>query len=590
MPHAKSLPALDQLLTWSLDRPVTRPARYLIATLVIAVVAVFRASAITSILPWLLFIPPILLIALMLGRGPGIYASVLAMVAAAASIGRPDNAFWLTEVQWVASVIFLMIALGVALLAADVRAAFERARRLTAEKDHALQRLADRESFLTSVLASSTDCIKILDLDARLTFMSEGGKEVMEVSDFNAIHGCPWPDFWEGQGNADAKAAVAMAKAGQSSSFIGKASTMAGNERWWHVAVSPVVGTDGTPSSILSVSRDITAMRAAEAESSRLTRIVENSKDFIAVIGLDGSVSFVNDAGLAMVGVDRSQVASMNIADFFAAEDADAIHAELLPAVDRDGSWAGERQLRHWPTDEAIPVLCTIFPIVDPDGSALGYATVTRDNRGQHQARRQQELLNDELSHRLKNVMAVVQSVASQTLRQATDLRSANEALGARLTALSQATDVLTAKSWMEADLHEVIGRTLAPHGVGDRLDLHGPAITLKPQVTMAFALALHELATNACKYGALSVENGRVALSWQVSDGASAEEPRFQLEWREQGGPPVARPDRHGFGSRMIEQSLRAYFQGDALLDFEPTGLIFTLNAPLAEAGRLRD
>ena len=198
--------------------------------------------------------------------------------------------------------------------------------------------------------------------------------------------------------------------------------------------------------------------------------------------------------------------------------------------------------------------------------------------------------MNDELSHRLKNVMAVVQSVASQTLRQATDLRSANEALDARLTALSQATDVLTAKSWMEADLHEVIERTLAPHGVGDRLDLHGPAIILKPQVTMALALALHELATNACKYGALSAEHGRVVLTWEVSDGSGADEPRFAMEWREKDGPPVERPSRHGFGSRMIERSLRAYFQGDAQLDFQPTGLVFTLNAPLAEAGRVRD
>lgn len=590
MPHTKSLPALDQLLSWSLDRPVTGHVRYLIATLVIAIVAIFRASVVTSILPWLLFIPPILLIALMLGRGPGVYASVLAVVAAGASIWLPDNAFWLTEAQWAGSVIFLLVAIGVAVLAAELRAAFARAQRLTTEKDHALQRLADREAFLSGVLASSTDCIKILDLDARLTFMSEGGKEVMEVSDFNAIHGCPWPDFWQGRGNADAQAAVALAKAGKSSSFIGKASTMAGNERWWHVAVSPVIGADGKPSSILSVSRDITAIRDAEAESSRLTRIVENSKDFIGVIGLDGSVSFVNDAGLAMVGVERSRLAAMSFADFFAPEDADAIHAEVLPTVDREGSWAGERQLRHWPTGEAIPVLCNVFPIVDPDGSALGYATVTRDNRGQHQARRQQELLNDELSHRLKNVMAVVQSVASQTLRQATDLPSANEALAARLTALSQATDVLTAKAWMEADLHEVIARTLAPHGVGDRLDLNGPAIILRPQVTMAFALALHELATNACKYGALSAENGRVALSWQVSDDTVADESRLHMEWRETDGPPVSPPNRHGFGSRMIERSLRAYFHGEAQLDFQPTGLVFTLNAPLAEAGRVRD
>ena len=123
---------------------------------------------------------------------------------------------------------------------------------------------ADAE-FMRSVLASSSDCIKVLDLDAKLTFMSEGGQQAMEVSDFNAIRGCPWPDFWHGHGNKDAKDAVAAAQAGGIGHFRGLANTMAGTAKWWDVRVTPIFGTDGRPEKLLSVSRDITAMHVAEA-------------------------------------------------------------------------------------------------------------------------------------------------------------------------------------------------------------------------------------------------------------------------------------------------------------------------------------
>lgn len=115
------------------------------------------------------------------------------------------------------------------------------------ESDLSAAGLTHSEAFTERVLASINDCIKVLDLDARLTFMSEGGKQIMEVSDFNAIRGCPWPDFWQDQGNLDAKAAVEAAKAGRNASFVGAANTLAGNLKWWHVNVSPIMGSDGLP-------------------------------------------------------------------------------------------------------------------------------------------------------------------------------------------------------------------------------------------------------------------------------------------------------------------------------------------------------
>ena len=177
--------------------------------------------------------------------------------------------------------------------------------------------LGRSEAFTERVLASINDCIKVLDLDARLTFMSEGGMKIMEVSDFNAIRGCPWPDFWQAKGNTDAKAAVEAAKNGESASFIGPAETLAGNLKWWHVQVSPILDSDGRPEQILCVSRDITALREAEESLRTLNESLEQrvmertrdrdriwrlSPDLMLVAQLDGVISAVNPAWTRMLG------------------------------------------------------------------------------------------------------------------------------------------------------------------------------------------------------------------------------------------------------------------------------------------------
>lgn len=451
------------------------------------------------------------------------------------------------------------------------------------------RRLADREAFLTGVLASSTDCIKVLDLDGHLTFMSEGGQQIMEIDDFNEVAGCPWPDFWHGLGQEEAKAAIAVARAGKARSFIGFARTFAGSPRWWDVAVSPILGPDGKPERILSVSRDITATRENEEERRQLVRIIENSADFIGMARMDGSVFFLNDAALALVGLDRRELGRFSISDFFPPEEAEIVTQEVLPAAVRDGAWSGERLFRHFRTGELIPILYTVFPVFDSDGEQIGYGTVSRDFRERKRAEEQQKLLNQELGHRLKNVLTVVQSVASQTLRQAEDTGSAARALAARLSALGEATNVLTASSWESADLTRLVQQALAPHGgVGERIRIAGPRIILNPQVTLALALALHELATNAAKYGALSTSTGYIDLSWGVTDGAEADGPRFSLRWKEREGPEVHAPTRRGFGSIMIERSLRAYFHADAHIRYPADGVEFTLDCPLEDAGKV--
>ncbi|WP_238280427.1 HWE histidine kinase domain-containing protein, partial [Methylobacterium goesingense] len=199
------------------------------------------------------------------------------------------------------------------------------------------------------------------------------------------------------------------------------------------------------------------------------------------------------------------------------------------------------------------------------------------------EADEQQRILNRELSHRLKNTLAMVQAIASQTLRNVTDMEAAKEALAARLIALGKAHDILLAGVHESAEMKDVMRGALSIHDDRQpgRFHLAGPPIVLGAKAALSLALMLHELATNAVKYGALSVPDGRVSLEWShVLEPAG---PSVRMVWSEAGGPPVVAPARKGFGSRLIERGLVGAVGGTIRLDYAPTGLVCRVAAPLA-------
>ncbi|HKR88555.1 MAG TPA: HWE histidine kinase domain-containing protein [Phenylobacterium sp.] len=197
-------------------------------------------------------------------------------------------------------------------------------------------------------------------------------------------------------------------------------------------------------------------------------------------------------------------------------------------------------------------------------------AEVTHRKRSEER----QQLLVHELNHRVKNMLATVQSVARQSLGSP-ELRGPARDFEERLMALAWAYEIITRERWSGASLREVIQRTMAPHmdRASNRLALDGPELWLSPNGALSLALAMHELATNAVKYGALSEETGHVGVRWRVRDRPGTR--RLELEWRESGGPPVVPPIRRGFGSRLIERSLSRELHGEVKLDFEPSGLV---------------
>lgn len=216
-------------------------------------------------------------------------------------------------------------------------------------------------------------------------------------------------------------------------------------------------------------------------------------------------------------------------------------------------------------------------PVRDERGKVVGMLDTVIETTFAVLAREQTELVAQELVHRVKNALSVAQAIAGQTLRGDLTLPEARARLESRLQAMARTHDVLIGSDWQEAELASVIEHILAPHiDTSERVSVSGPDLRVSGPQALSLALAIHELATNAFKYGALSREHGHVELHW--SGGGS--EP-FTLAWCERGGPEVQPPTRRGFGSRILERMLPADFTGSSELSYHPHGLHFTLTAP---------
>jgi two-component sensor histidine kinase len=193
-------------------------------------------------------------------------------------------------------------------------------------------------------------------------------------------------------------------------------------------------------------------------------------------------------------------------------------------------------------------------------------------------------LLIEELNHRVKNTLAILQAIAAQTFRSAT--RAERDKFEGRLGALAEAHNLLSREKWRGSNLQEVIRRVLQPYLLNnpERIRMSGPIVPLAPRLALVLSMIVHEIATNAAKYGALSNDSGTVALDWEVvMDGGAR---KLRLVWAESGGPRVVAPVQRGFGSRLIERSARDQLGGTATVDFLPHGVVYTITCALDDEG----
>lgn len=327
--------------------------------------------------------------------------------------------------------------------------------------------------------------------------------------------------------------------------------------------------------------KSLAAVEAAERKSSALARIVEETTDFIGIADLGGRVFFLNDAARRLVGLAPDEAPTRRIDEYFHEGDRPLVRDEVLPAVGRGELWEGELRLRNLATGRLVPVLCNVFPLHDSEGARVGYGTVIKDITPQKREERRRAELTTEMAHRMKNTLAMVQAIVTQSFRTAGSLDDAREAILGRLTAFSQAQQVLISEPDPSArtSISDIVRTALSPHLTDlSRCRLTGPAIRIGRSKAMGLSLAIHELATNAAKYGALSAPDGRVDIEWRLAAG-----PRLHFEWTESGGPPVASPTRTGYGSALLMSVVPSYFDGRSTLGFETSGVIYRLEGPYA-------
>lgn len=323
---------------------------------------------------------------------------------------------------------------------------------------------------------------------------------------------------------------------------------------------------------------EVIARREVLAERARFQEMFQQAPSFMAMLrGPEHRFEWINPSYQRLVGA--RQIVGRTLAEALP----DAMqqgYGTLLDEVFTSGKAQTRTGARYAIQVEpgAAPVerfLDFVYqPVRDQANTITGILVEGYDVTSRIMADQQRIVLMREMAHRMKNSMAMVQAIASQTLRQVETVEEGREAISGRIAALARAQDVLTRTDWETADIREVIDVALgALDHARSRFHLSGGQVILGSQQALGLSLALHELATNAIKYGALSNDTGEVELAWSVTgDGV------FNLEWRERGGPAVVAPERKGFGSRLIQRIVAPYFDGSASMNFTTQGLDFTL------------
>lgn len=320
------------------------------------------------------------------------------------------------------------------------------------------------------------------------------------------------------------------------------------------------------------------ALRKSEE---RLRVMIEHSPYGLLAVNADGRIALVNAQAERLLGYASEELLGSTI-DRLIPERFRGRHATFQAgyAVNPTARPMGAgRDLSCLRKDGSeIPVEIGLGPMLTPEGEFVLVSLVDITER--KKAEQHRSMLVRELNHRVKNTLAMVQSIATQTFRESD--AGATEAFHARLMALASANDILVRENWEGADLRDVIRQAATLHSGDDasRFAIDGPSVKLNPRATLSLAMALHELCTNAVKYGALSNPDGRITISWRTASEAGPS--RLQIRYEESGGPPVEKPTRQGFGTRLIQRLLASDLDADVALDYPPSGVVCTISAPL--------
>jgi PAS domain S-box-containing protein len=354
-----------------------------------------------------------------------------------------------------------------------------------------------------------------------------------------------------------------------------------GSRSWFIPYPTPLFDRAGRLTGAVNMLIDVTERQQADLLSAKLAAIVASSDDAIVGKTLDGVITSWNAGAARIFGYTADEMIGQHIQRIIPPE-LQSEEDDILAALRRGEHVDHFETVRVAKSGKRIDISATISPIRDKFGRLVGASKVGRDITERKQAENLQQLLIGELNHRVKNTLATVQSIANQTVHHARTPGEFAASFGGRIQTLARTHSLLTESTWQGAELSALIREQLTVNEAGDdRISYAGPSVMLNPQAALHLSLVLHELATNARKYGALSDPRGRLSIKWMVRTNG---ERQLLLQWQERDGPAVTVPRRRGFGTSLIEKSLEAH-GGEASIRYEGEGLTCDITLTLPES-----
>ncbi|TNC48591.1 PAS domain S-box protein [Rubellimicrobium rubrum] len=540
-------------------------------------------------LPFVFFIPTVALCSVMGGVGPASLAALVSAILGLAYLAVPSPLGQGSQAIWAGLASYAVVCL---ILVASARQSAQAAARAVAAAE---TDAAARESVLRAKLELAqltvargaaerrleqvTDALPVfisqVGRDRRFQFVNRAYEEWFGRRREDLI-GRSVEEVIGPEASAQARPHLDRVLSGERTSFEAQVPHVSGELRHVRATYVPNIGEDGTVEGYFGFVQDITeAKQQANLLSQRerhLRAVMDSVTDCFYAVDGEWRITLFNRAAEQYYGIGRDAVLGRKLWEAFPAHAGSVFDLQLKRVM-----------------EDRVPVTFEARSVVFPDRfiemrvspkEGSGLAVAFSDISSRKAQERQRELLINELNHRVKNTLAVVQSIATQSLRDTRVPQDTRAAFEGRLMALAAAHDLLTRESWETAQLGTVVRAALQPFDSEHRFEVSGPDLRLRPQAAVSLTLALHELATNATKYGALSNKSGTVAVTWTVS---TDEMPMFHLTWAEQGGPPVTPPTRSGFGSRLIQKGLAGELGGPVTVEFLPDGVVCRIEAPLA-------
>jgi PAS domain S-box-containing protein len=347
-----------------------------------------------------------------------------------------------------------------------------------------------------------------------------------------------------------------------------------GTRRHFQAYPRPLKDKSGRMTGAINLLADVSNHYQNEAALARIAAIVSSSDDVIISMTLSGRITTWNKSATRIFGYEEAEMIGEPIYRLIPQERHDE-ERTILWKLARGEHIDHFETVRVAKDGRLVDVSLTISPLHDKSGKIIGASKVARDITDKKRAEELNRLLTRELNHRVKNTLAVVQSIATQTLRNADSPEEFTESFLGRLQAMSKAHTLFAEDAWQGTDIVPLVREQLLDHDGEVRIACEGPSIALDSQVALGLSMILHELGTNARKYGALSVPNGKLSVDWNLRGD------KVHLHWRERNGPLVHTPMRRGFGTTLIQKGLKAY-GGDAVIRYEPDGLICEITLPM--------